>query len=300
MIAPVLNWAQISPKPGEFRTGTDGGVVAMARSCGLPLTGAHLLWYEAMPNWFHSIPDPAVARALITDHIRMMGRTYGDAMWSVNVINEALNPHDGRSDGLRRDAFSRLFGASYWDFAFRAARQAFPRSLLVYNENGMEQDTGDMVAKRAALLRRIDALRRSGAPIDAVGVQAHLFLGKPFDAASYRIFLREIAGRGLRIIISELDVMDIQAPAAIALRDQAVAEVYRRYLDVALSEPAVIALVVWGLSDRYTWLTPQYNKNFARRDGLPARPLPFDDDLRPKPAFNAILEALRAAPQRSG
>lgn len=298
MLAPVLNWSLTSPTPREFRTGTDGGIVALARAHGLPLTGAHLLWFEALPDWFRSISEPNAARALITDHIDMMGRTYADAMWSVNVINEALEPSDGRTDGLRRDPFSRLFGASYWDFAFHAAREAFPRSLLVYNDYGMEQGGREMTARRAALLRRLDAMRTARVPVDAVGLQAHLTLAKPFDAAGYASFLGEIAARGFRIIISELDVLDVRAPATIAPRDQAVAEMYRRYLGAALSERAVIGVVTWGLSDRYTWLTPRYNRNFGRPDGLPTRPLPFDAEFRPKPAFTAILEAFRAAPHR--
>jgi endo-1,4-beta-xylanase len=35
-----------------------------------------------------------------------------------------------------------------------------------------------------------------------------------------------------------------------------------------------------------------------RADGLPKRPLPYDDDYRPKPLREAIAAALRAAPAR--
>lgn len=299
MIAPLLNWSLISPKPRLRKRGADGGVVAFAASRGLRLTGAHLLWHEATPTWFKAISDPGAARAAIVEHIHWMGDTYGDATWSVNVINEALNPRDGRDDGLRRDPFSRLFGASYWEFAFRAARESFPRSLLLYNDYGMEQDVGgDMAAKRAALLRRLDAMRSARVPIDAVGLQAHLTLSKPFDATGYVSFLGEIAARGVRIVVTECDVLDVAAPGAIAPRDRAVAAMYRRFLDAALSETAVAGVVTWGLSDRYTWLTPRTNRAFARPDGLPTRPLPFDAELRPKPAFTAILEAFDAAPKR--
>lgn len=299
MVAPLLNWSLISPNPRARKFGSDGGVVAFAAARGLRLTGVHLLWHEAMPTWFKALSDPGAARAAIVEHIRWVGDRYADATWSVNVINEALHPRDGRGDGLRRDAFSRLFGASYWEFAFHAARESFPRSLLLYNDYGMEQDVeGDMAARRAALLRRLDAMRSARVPIDAVGLQAHLTLAKPFDAAGYVSFLGEIAARGVRIVVTECDVLDIGAPGAIVPRDLAVAAMYRRYLEAALSETAVVGVVTWGLSDRYTWLTPRSNKVFARPDGLPTRPLPFDAELRPKPAFTAILEAFDAAPKR--
>jgi len=101
-----------------------------------------------------------------------------------------------------------------------------------------------------------------------------------------------------RIVITELDVLDKGAVSDFSERDRLVADVYSRFLNAALAEPAVCALVTWGLSDRYTWLTPAFSSNFARADGLPTRPLPFDVDFRPKPAFFAILNALKNAPER--
>jgi GH35 family endo-1,4-beta-xylanase len=50
------------------------------------------------------------------------------------------------------------------------------------------------------------------------------------------------------------------------------------------------------LSDRLTWLSEQA----TRADGLPVRVLPLDDQLRRKPAWTAVVNALQpAAPARS-
>jgi endo-1,4-beta-xylanase len=77
-----------------------------------------------------------------------------------------------------------------------------------------------------------------------------------------------------------------------------VASLYKRYLDVVLDNRATIAVITWGLSDRESWITRGDEKGFRRADGLPPRPLPFDDQYRPKKAYEAIAEALRAAPAR--
>jgi endo-1,4-beta-xylanase len=99
-------------------------------------------------------------------------------------------------------------------------------------------------------------------------------------------------------MITELDVIDRASPSDTAARDEEVAAIYRRYLDIVLDNRAVIAVITWGLSDRESWITRGDQKAFHRADGLPPRPLPFDDEYRPKKAYGAIAAALEAAPSR--
>jgi endo-1,4-beta-xylanase len=96
-------------------------------------------------------------------------------------------------------------------------------------------------------------------------------------------------------MITEMDVLDDGLKKDIASRDAGVADVYARYLSVALDEPAVKVLVTFGLSDRYTWL----QEDTPRGDGAPRRPLPFDENLQPKPAYNALVQAFANAPSRT-
>ncbi len=59
-------------------------------------------------------------------------------------------------------------------------------------------------------------------------------------------------------------------------------------------------VVTWGLSDRHSWIVRhETDRSRWRKDGLPSRPLPFDAELRPKPAFAAIAEAFAHAPART-
>jgi len=69
---------------------------------------------------------------------------------------------------------------------------------------------------------------------------------------------------------------------------------YRDYLTNILQHRSVKAVLTWGLTDRDTWLT-----SFEpRKDGLPQRPLPFDPELKPTPAFFAMRDAISACPAR--
>ena len=89
-------------------------------------------------------------------------------------------------------------------------------------------------------------------------------------------------------------VLDDGLPAERSERDAAIADAYRLYLDTALAEPAVATVITFGLSDRYTWLQEDY----PRDDGEPRRPLPFDDKLQPKHAYDALASALAEAIDR--
>jgi endo-1,4-beta-xylanase len=263
------------------------------------LTGGHLLWHENDPDWLKTLDRAAMEKA-VQGRIAEIGRLYAPLCFSWNVVNEALRPGDDRPDGLRESLYVKTMGPDFFDLAFRAAQAAAPGVLRVYNDYGMEMGDKDSEAKRAAVLRLLDRWIAQKTPVDAVGIQSHLRISKnTFDAGKFRAFLKEIASRGLKILITELDIYDETTPSDTPSRDRAVADFYTRYLDVVLDEPAVKAVITWGLSDRYSWQNADYFKDmFHRADHLPARGLPFDDQLRPKLAYEALQDALRRAPKR--
>ena len=67
---------------------------------------------------------------------------------------------------------------------------------------------------------------------------------------------------------------------------------YLSFLENILRHNSVKAVLTWCLSDRDSWL-----QSFRpRKDGLPQRPLPFDAQLNPKPAFFALRDTLASKP----
>ena len=296
LFAPDLNWRRVSLQAGDLASADPN--IAFARRSGMKLTGAHLLWHKSMPAGLAALEKPAIRNAAVA-HIQSMAGHFAGEVFSWNVANELLDPQNGDGQGLRRGALWDALGPDFLVTAFHAAREADPTTLLAYNDTHLELATRRDAARRDALLRLLDRLARARAPVDAVGLQTHIRLdGGPFDATLYRRFLAELAGRGLRILITEMDVFDIGVTGGNAERDAAVAAMYRDVLAAALDELAVASVVLWGLSDRYTWLTPQTDASYLRADGQPARPLPLDAAFEPKPAFYAIAGALRNAPHR--
>ena len=302
LLAPILPWTA-ARRPGEYAWGEEAvAALEFAETHGMRLTGSHLLWHEWMPDWFTALTDRAAAGQAMREHITWLVTRFAGRAHAWNVVNEAIRPEDGGSGGLRATPLLARLGPEYIEAAFIAARQADPRAKLLYNDYNMEAATPAHEARRGALLRLLDRLLAKGVPIDGVGLQSHLHPDEAFDARRYRRFLEDIAARGLTVAITELDVLETRVKGTIAARDQAVADVYTRFLAAALDEPAVSAVVLWGLADPYSWQNAWRNEpsraHFRRSDGTPARPLPFDLAFHPKPAFHAVLRALEHAPDR--
>jgi endo-1,4-beta-xylanase len=295
-----LLWYRLKPKPTselDFRFGDR--IVDFAERHGMLVLGAHLAWDEGFGDGWTDADlygmDAAAANHLLMGTITaVVGRYKGRiAIWS--VANEVI---DGA--GVRTDVpWASTIGPSYIADSFHTAHEADPDAVLLLNDFGFETDDDFAAAadKRKVALDLLDELLAKKVPVHGLGVQAHLGADTfdSFDPAAYSRFLSDVASRGLKIVITEMDVLDDGLPADPAARDRAVAGIYSRYLGAALKEPAVAALVTFGLSDRYTWLQEDY----PRDDDAPRRPLPFDKDLKPKPAHAALASALADAPQRT-
>jgi endo-1,4-beta-xylanase len=295
------HWDAISPTIGETRFAPIDADYAWARAYGMPFRGHCLVWHERMPAWFAALPSRDTAIRALETHVAETCRHFAGRMHSWDVVNEAIKPVSSRDDSLRPSVLLDRIGPEFLDIAFRTARENDPKARLVYNDFDFELNTSWHRERRHALLDLLDGLKQRGVPIDAVGLQSHLAIERmrDFDDKVFAKFVDDIAARGVEIWITELDVIDRGAPSDIARRDTAVAEAYQRYLDVALANRAVKIVITWGITDRYGWIVSGDYPQARRADGLPPRPLPFDTDCRPKPAYLAIAEAFNRAPART-
>src|SRR4030081_2460008 len=97
--------------------------------------------------------------------------------------------------------------------------------------------------------------------------------------------MKRLADLGLAVYVTEIDVAIKEPVTAQKLADQA--QTYRDVLGVCLRAANCKAFMTWGLYDGDSWLLerPQF-------DGLVA-PTLFDASLKPKPAYQALIDELR-------
>jgi endo-1,4-beta-xylanase len=288
--------SRLRPTPYNFDFKDADWMLAFAQNHNLLVRGHALIWHLALPTWFRDTVDRQNAESFLVNHIQTVAHRFSGKLHSWDVVNEAVAPEDGKANGLRKTPWLEFLGENYIDLAFRIAAEADPSALLVYNDFGLVYETPNDKAKRIAVLKLMERLKTRGTPIAAFGMQSHLEGHETrFNPKKLRRFLSDIASLGLKILVTELDVNEQKLSANRTLRDRIVAAAYEDYLSVVLDEPAVIAVITWGLSDRYTWLS-----EFApRSDKLPLRPLPLDVNYKRKLAWNAMARAFDHAPVRS-
>ncbi|MDF1605421.1 endo-1,4-beta-xylanase [Nocardioides sp. YIM 152315] len=301
-----LLWYQLKPKPKaplNFEPGDQ--IIGFAERNDQLVIAAHLAWDEGFGEgwtdadlWDLNRQD---AEDLLYGVVRAEVEHYQGRVNGWIVANEVTDPNEADKHGFRKNVpWYSTIGPGYIAECFHIAAEKDPGALRIINEFGFEtvNEWGDRPGPRQrAYLKAIDRLLDQGAPVQAVGIQGHLLadrFAQRFHERRYRNFLREIADRGLPILVTELDVLDEGLPKNPRKRDRKVADVYRRYLDVTLDESAVKVVVAFGLTDRYTWL----DEDQPREDGSHRRPLAFDRRLNPKPAYHAISRAFRHAPVR--
>jgi endo-1,4-beta-xylanase len=296
-----MNWPAISPAAGQLNFAPFDAIMDYAARSGREVRGHNLMWHQPrwMPGWtetndYGANPSREGERVL-TEHIGAVARRYKDRIRSWNVVNEAVNYQTG---ALYETGLSRAIGGALptVDLAFHVARSELPGAQLVYNDF-MSWDGN--AAHRSSVLKLLEGFKTRGVPVDALGIQSHIGIYSDTSLTTqfgwytpeWRRFLDEVVAMGYQLLITELDVDTQGLPADPDLRDQRAADYTREYLDIMLEYPQLGDVLVWGMSDRYTWL-----KEWSpRADGAPQRPCPYDSTFAAKPLRDAIAKSLSDA-----
>ena len=325
-----LKWQLIHPREGTdgYDFGPADAFVNFGLSNNMYLVGHTLVWHSQTPNWVFAGTNPPPAGATVNtnatgtnqvarggfggfgryngprasrdellqrmrDHIHTVVGRYKGKIKSWDVVNEAL-ADGGATNYLRNSLWLEIIGPDFIAKAFQYAHEADPDAILRYNDYGLENPI-----KRKKLITLIKSLQAEKVPVHAIGSQAHINVSTTFDTMDQA--LTEMATLGLPIHITELDVntaaagqrgvgADISANATttqgglVSEADKKQSEAYAGIFRAFLKHSDKVKMVTfWGADDAVSW----------RAQG---KPLLFDAECKPKPAFDAVIaEAKNAA-----
>lgn len=303
-----LKWERIHPTQQGFNFEPADRYVEFGEKNHMFIVGHCLVWHSQTPRWvFEDDKGQPVGREELLrrmhDHIAAVVGRYKGRVNGWDVVNEALND-DGT---LRRSQWQRIIGDDYIAKAFEYAHEADPKAELYYNEYSLENE-----AKRKGGVELIRKLLAQGISVTAVGLQGHYHMDWP-DIEQVDTTIAAFQALGVKVNITELDVdvlprvrrdqsADIAARAEgnassnpytaglPAPQQQALADRYAALFRAFLKHRDTVTRVTfWGVTDKHSWLN-----DFPAR-GRTNHPLLFDREGKPKPAFDAVVGAARAA-----
>ncbi len=273
--------------------------------------GHVLCWHSQTPDFFFkdtegNLLSKDAMNARIEEYIKKVlehvNEKYPGLIYCWDVVNEAIIPSDGEKGGLRvyaggRETFyhqiykdSNEYIINAFTYADKYAEEGVK---LFYNDYGETEPT-----KVKCISGLADAIKAGGGRIDGIGMQSHYSMESP-GAEEFYNAITEYGKHVDEVQITELDMLasksydgsDAQKEAELVKQ----AYRYKEFVDTILKAKDdgtnITALVFWGVADDDSWLiSPEFS------DGRHNMPLLFDENLKAKPAYWAIVDPSRLAP----
>jgi endo-1,4-beta-xylanase len=201
---------------------------------------------------------------------------------SGNIRNNGNSPNSNNANDYF--VWSNYMGRDFAFKAFKYAQAADPAATLFINDYGLESNP----TKLDSLIKYVTELKTRGAKVDGIGTQMHINYFTKHDGID--AMMQKLAGTGLKIRISELDVRvnpDLRGgyvftPLESFGQEEMYKYVIKSYLKY-IPKAQQHGITVWGLTDNTSWL---YNngKDF---------PLLFNSNYSKKTAYGAATVALK-------
>ncbi len=289
-----FTWAGFWLGPDQFDFSQSDEEINWAIAHGFVVQGAPLVRGDPwiMPDWLrdgHYTRDDYIN--ILQDRIRMIMTHYKGRVKEWSVVNEIVN----RNCDPQRDFWCAHIGPEYTEIALRTARETDPDAILIWSEGFNECPRTSYTRYTVNTeYNMLSDLKSKGVPLDVVAMQMHFFTGidtLPIPPTKQCVIdtMKKYASLGVSVYISEMDVNLNAVPGTEDQRLQFQAQLYHDMMAACIESGVCKSFSVWGYSDENTWLNCpefwcyQYPK---------AEPLLFDANYQPKPAYQAIYNAL--------
>jgi endo-1,4-beta-xylanase len=230
-------WGSVEPSRDQMNWAGMDRVRDYARQNNIPYKAHTFVWGSQQPNWIGGLPQ-SEQRAEVEEWIRLFCERYPDVA-QIDVVNEppphTTPPYTAALGGA---------GASGFDWivqSFRWARQYCPNAQLLLNDYNTIEYQND----NNNIINIVNRIKAAGAPIDAVGVQAHAAFNVP--TATVQNFLNRIATMtNLPIYVTEYDI-DVAD-------DNRQRDIMQQQITMFWNNPNVKGITLWGYVSGSTWL----------------------------------------------
>lgn len=285
----AMKMGPIHPQENTYNWKDADAIVDFAQAHHMRVRGHNLCWHTQAPNWiFHDKDGKLVSKEVLLnrlkDHINTVVSRYKGKIYAWDVVNEAVS--DNNDQLFRNSLWYQICGEDFIFKAFEYAHEADPNAVLFYNDYGTESP-----GKRERIYQLLKKMLDAGIPVNAVGLQAHWSINDPSEDAIITS-IKKFSSLGLKIQITELDISvytgkdkDPNDASFTPEREQQQIEQYAKVFKVFRDyKQYLTGITFWNVTDKYSWLD-----NFPVR-GRKNYPLLFDQNLKPKKAYQAVVQ----------
>jgi endo-1,4-beta-xylanase len=274
----------LRPSPTTYNFSIMDKVVSYAQQHHMAIQAHHLLWGEEkwLPNWLkNGNYSQAQLMNIIHSDINTVVTHYKGKIKEWSVVNEAFTRQQ-HIYGLNDWWADHTGGDGYIDKAFIWAHQADPNAILILND--FDNEHFNTVSD--AMYTYIKGAKARGVPIDGIGMQMHIDGTHPPDPNEVAENMERFGKLGVGVYVTEFDVNMSNVPAPDYVKDNIEANIYYEMMRACIEAKDCHSFSILGVTDKETWY------NYLGSSSTDARPLMFDQNYKPKPAFYSFRNAL--------
>ena len=190
-------WGSVEGTQGKYNWTSLDNIHSFAKQHNIPFKQHNFVWGSQQPSWIGGLSQ-ADQKAAVEDWIKQFCTRYPDTQM-IDVLNEppphTTPPYLAALGGA---------GASGYDWVitiFTWARQYCPTSILIVNDYNIIEQSGD----NNNMIKLVTSAMKGGAPIDAIGAQAHGLSNA--TASTTQMYIDKLtSSTGLPVLISEFDL----------------------------------------------------------------------------------------------
>jgi len=281
------------PARNTFQFTKGDKLMAYAAKNGMQVRGHALAWHSQVPDWVPKLAE-SVEKAggsardtllsVLKNHIENVVGHYKGKVREWDVVNEAI---DGQPAAWRpgdASVWYKYIGRDFIDSAFVWAHKADPDARLYYNDYGIEWGLGAGTKAQFAVDSIAKRFKAAGIYITGIGTQTHISDYHTTTPQNVKALAQALDEIGLTLQITELDIGFDFGKKLTSADYEAQGHLYRQFMDLFLEAPNMEAFVIWGFSDKYSWLKDLYKFNG----------LIFDSSFAAKPAYDSLVASLKA------
>jgi GH35 family endo-1,4-beta-xylanase len=235
-------WGSVEGTRDRMNWSGGDRVADYAKKNNIPWKFHTLIWGSQYPGWMNNLSQ-ADQLEEITEWFDETKKHYPEIPM-IDVVNEAYEANGGRhAPPPWKNALggAGVTGFDYIVKAFNMARARWPKAILIYND----YNTLEWPNEINWIKQTIPKLIAAGAPIDAIGFQAHGLRGQ--SASTLKSRLDDIWNAvKLPFFITEYDIGENN--------DQAQLDNYKTHITTMWNHPKVVGITIWGYIYGSTWV----------------------------------------------